>query len=53
MYQREQSVLESTPNLKDGIASANVSINDNDIDEFSEGVPDERQAKINLGTKET
>jgi hypothetical protein len=23
------------------------------IDEFSEGVSDERQAKINLGTKET
>jgi hypothetical protein len=49
----EQSVLESTRSLKDGIASANGSINDNDIDELSEGVSDERQAKTNLGTKET
>jgi len=40
----EESVLDSTPNLKDGIASTNVSINDNDSDEFIEGVSDERQA---------
>ena len=38
MYQGLSKVLESTPNLKDGIASANVSINDNGIGEFSEGV---------------
>jgi hypothetical protein len=46
-----ESVLESTPNLKDGNASTNVSINDNDSDEFSEGISDERQIKKNLGTK--
>jgi len=49
MYQ--ESVLESTPNLKDGNASTNVSINDNDSDEFSEGISDECQIKKNLGTK--
>jgi hypothetical protein len=31
-------------------ASTNVSINDNDNDEFIEGVSDEQQAKKNLGT---
>ena len=32
-------------------ASTNVSINDNENDEFSEGVSEERQVKENLGTK--
>ena len=32
-------------NLEDGNASANVSFNDNDNDEFIEGVSDEPQAK--------
>jgi hypothetical protein len=49
MYQ--ESVLESTPNLKDGNASTNVSTNVNDNDEFIEGVFDERQLKKNLWTK--
>jgi hypothetical protein len=39
------------PNLEDGNASTNVSINDNDNDEFSEGASDEHQVKKNLGTK--
>ena len=47
----EESALGSTPNLEDDNASTKVSINDNDNDEFSEGVSDERQAKKNLGTK--
>jgi len=47
----EESVLESNPNLKDGNDSTNVYINDKDIDEFNEGVSDERQSKKNLGTK--
>jgi len=47
----EESVLGSTRNLEDGNASTNVSINDNDNDEFVEGVFDERQVKKNLGTK--
>jgi len=47
----EESVIGITPNLKDDNASTNVSINDNDNDEFSEGVYDEHQAKKNLGTK--
>ena len=38
------------PNLEDDNASTNVSIND-DSDEFSERVSDERQAKKNLGTE--
>jgi len=48
----EGSVLGSTRNLEDGIASTKVSINDNDngSDEFSEGVSEERQVKKNLGT---
>ena len=45
------SVLASTPNLEDGNASTNVSINDNDNDESSERVPDEHQVKKNLGAK--
>ena len=45
------SVLGSTRNRGDGNAKTNVSINDNDIDEFSEGVSDERQVKKNRGTK--
>ena len=40
-----------TRNLEDGPASTNVSINDNDNDEFSEGVSNECQIKKNLGTK--
>jgi len=49
----EGSVLGSTRNLEDGIASTKVSINDNDngSDEFSEGVSEERQVKKNLGTR--
>jgi len=47
----EESVLWSTRNFEDGIASTNVSINDNDNDEFSERVSDERQVKKNLRTK--
>jgi len=39
----EESVLWSTRNFEDGIASTNIFINDNDNDEFSEGVSDERQ----------
>ena len=45
------SVPGSTPNLEDGNASTNVSINDNYNDESSEGVSDEHQVKKNLGTK--
>jgi uncharacterized protein YgfB (UPF0149 family) len=33
------SVLRSTQNLEDANASTNVLINDNDNDEFSEGIP--------------
>jgi len=47
----EESALETTPNLEDDYASTNVSIKDNDSDEFSEGVADERQPKKNLGMK--
>jgi len=47
----EDSALGSTPNLEDDNASTNVSINDNDNDEFSEGGSDERQVKKNLGTR--
>jgi len=47
----EESVLGTTPNLEDDNASTNVSIKDNDSDEFSEGVADEHQPKKNLGTK--
>jgi len=35
----EESVLGITRNFEDGIASTNVSINDNDNDEFNEGFP--------------
>ena len=52
MYQQlRNKPLGVPPNLKDGNASTNVSINDNDNDEFNEGVSDERQSKKNLGTK--
>jgi len=47
----EETFLGSTRNLEGGNASTDVSINDNDSDEFSEGVSDERQIKKNLGTK--
>jgi hypothetical protein len=47
----EESAIGSTPNLEDGNASTNVSINDNDNDYFSDGVSDEHQVKKNLGTK--
>ena len=47
----EESALGSTPYHGDDNASTDVSINDNDSDEFSEGVSGERQAKKNLGTK--
>ena len=39
------------PNLEDVKPSTNVSINDNDNNDFSEGVSDERQAKKNIGTR--
>jgi len=39
------------PNLEEDNVSTNVSINDSDIDDFSEGVSDERQAKKYLATK--
>ena len=39
------------PNLEDENPSTNVSINDNDNDEFSKGAFDEHQAKKNLRTK--
>jgi len=45
----EEYVLGITRNFTDGIASTNVSINDND--EFSEGISGERQVRKNLGTK--
>ena len=47
----EESALTSTPHLQCDNASTNVSINDTDNDQFSEGLSDERQAKNNLGTK--
>jgi hypothetical protein len=47
----EESVLGSTRNFEDSNASTNISINDSENDEFSEGVSDERQVKKNLGTK--
>jgi len=47
----EESVLGSTRHFEDGNASTNISLNDNDNDEFTEGVSDERQVKKNLGTK--
>ena len=47
----EESVLGSTLNLEDDNASTNVSINDNDNEELSEGVSDEGKVKKNLGTK--
>jgi len=36
----EESAFASTPNLEDDNASTNVSIDDNDSDEFAEGVSD-------------
>jgi len=52
MYQRlRNQPLGVTRNLEDDGASTNVLINDNNIDEFSEGVSDESQAKKYLGTK--
>ena len=47
----EESALGSTPHLENDNVSTNVSINDNDNDEFCEGVSDERQAEKNLGTR--
>ena len=47
----EESVLGSTRNFEHGNASTNISINDNDNDEFSEGVSHDRQVKKNLGIK--
>jgi hypothetical protein len=47
----EDSALGSTPNLEDDSASTNVSINDNDNDEFSEGGSDGSQVKKNLETR--
>jgi len=46
----EESACGSTPNLEDNNASKNVLIDDNDNDEFIEGVSDEQQANKNLGT---
>ena len=43
MYQRLRNhPLGVHPNLEDDNAATNVSTNDNDNDEFSEGVSDER-----------
>ena len=47
----EGSALGSTPNIEDDNASTNDSINDNNSDEFSEGISDEDQAQKSLGTK--
>jgi hypothetical protein len=47
----EESALGSIPKLEDDNTSTHVSINDNDSDEFIEGVSDEHQPKKNLGTK--
>jgi hypothetical protein len=47
----EESVLGSTRNFEDVIASTNVSINDSDNDDFSEGFSDECQVKKSLGTR--
>jgi len=41
----EESILANTPSLEDINASTNVSINDNDKDESSEGVSAEGQVK--------
>ena len=41
----EESIFGHTPSLEDTNASTNVSINDNDKDEFSEGASAERQVK--------
>jgi hypothetical protein len=46
-----ETVLGSTRNFEDVTASTNVSINDSDNDELSEGVSDERQVKKSLGTR--
>jgi len=46
----EESVLGSTRNFEDGIASTNVPVNNSDNDEFVEGVFNERQIKKVLGT---
>jgi hypothetical protein len=46
MYQRLRiQPLGVPPKREDGNDSADVSISDNDSDEFIEGVSDERQAK--------
>ena len=51
MYQRlRNQPLGVPPSLEDDNGSTNVSINDDDSDEFSEGVSDEGQVKKNLGT---
>jgi hypothetical protein len=47
----EESVLGVSRNLQHGNASTNISLYDNDSDEFIEGVPDERQVNKYLGTK--
>jgi len=47
----EESAFGNTPNLEDDNASTNVSIDDNDSDEFVEEVSHEQQAKKNRGTK--
>jgi len=48
----EESVLWSTRNFEHGNASTNISINDNDNDEFSEGVSYDRQVKKKSRDKE-
>jgi len=53
MYQRLESLLVSTRNLEDVNASTNVSINDKENCEFTEGVSGKRQVKKSLGTKRT
>ena len=45
-----ESAFGGPPHLENDNAAANVSINDNDNDEFIEGVSDEQQTKKNLGT---
>jgi len=51
MYQRLESIHVSTRNLEGCNVSTNVSINNNDNGELTEGVSDERQVKKYLGTK--
>ena len=52
MYQRlRNQPLGIPPNIEEDNVAINVSIIDNDSDEFGEEFSDERQTKKNLGTK--